>query len=144
MSGRFAIVKKGYDTEAVDRYISTLEAQVDMYREKDMAINNAIVSAQRAADDIIYNAKRQSRVIRESVAKQVMDISLATDHQRRLLTDFAQEYSMIASKYLKVADNADFDNLSRKIDALEEYLTNFSEELTEDLELEKRNADNEN
>ena len=141
MSGRFNLVKKGYDTEAVDRYISTLEAQIEMYREKDKAINNAIVSAQKAADDIILNAKKQSRTIRENTAKQMLDISLSANNQRRLLTDFAAEYSMVAAKYLKVVDNSDFDTLSKKIDTLEEYLTNFSEELAEDLETDKRASD---
>jgi len=141
MSGRFNLVKKGYDTEAVDRYISTLESQLDMYREKEKAINNAIVNAQRAADDIVFNAKKQSRVIRENASKQMMDISLSANKQRNLLTGFASEYSMVAAKYLKVVDNSDFDELSKKIDDLEEYLTTFSEELSEDLEADRRVVD---
>lgn len=138
MSARFNIVKKGYDTEAVDRYISTLEAQVEMYRGKDSAITNAIISAQKAADDIILNAKSQSRTIREEASRQLSDIAQGALKQRQLLSDFAAEYSSLAARYLRIKDDAEFDKVSDKIDALMDYVNNFQDELTEDLELAKR------
>jgi len=143
MSGRFNIVKKGYDTDAVDRYISTLESQIDMYRDKDNAINNAIISAQKAADDIIRNAKAQSRTMREEANRQMSDIAQGALKQRQLLNDFAGEYSSLTARYLRIKDDADFDRVSDKIDALMEYINSFQDELTEDLELDKRKVDEE-
>ena len=143
MSDRFNMVKKGYDPEAVDRYIATLEAQIETYREKDKAINNAIISAQQAADNIILNARNQSRVIRENTVKQMGDISLSVNAQRQMLSEFEREYIAVVSKYLRPTDNEDFVAIGSKIDALESYLADFSDEVSEDLELEKRgpNAD---
>jgi len=138
MSERFVLVKRGYDTEAVERYIATLEAQIDSYREKDKAINNAIVSAQQAADSIVVNAKNQGRTIRENTIKQLTDIALSIGTQKQLLEDFQNEYNTIVSKYLKLTDNEDFKAISAKIDALESYLADFSDEVTEDLEIENR------
>ena len=138
MSQRFELVKRGYDPDAVDRLVQSLEKQVEAYRNKDQAINNAIVSAQQAADDIIANAKNQARLIRENTSKQLADIALSLGTQRRMLSDFATEYSMVVSKYLKAVDNVDFVRITEKIDALDSYLSDFADEVSEDLEIEKR------
>ncbi|MDR2167264.1 MAG: DivIVA domain-containing protein [Clostridiales bacterium] len=138
MAERFELVKKGYEPDAVDRYIAALEAQVASYRGKDKAITNAIISAQQAADTIITNAKSQARLIRENTAKQLGDITLSLNTQRSMLSDFASEYGMVVSKYLRVVDNSDFMGITEKIDALESYLSDFSDEVAEDLEIEKR------
>ena len=144
MSERFNLVKRGYDTEAVDRYIATLEAQVEAYREKDKAINNAIISAQQAADGIIVNAKNQSRAIRENTVKQLSDISLSVNTQRQMLADFATEYESVISRYLKPTDNAEFKAIADKINSLESYLADFSDEVSEDLEFDKKAATDDN
>jgi len=138
MSERFVLVKRGYDTEAVDRYVAVLEAQIDSYRQKDRAINNAIVSAQQAADGIIVNAKNQGRIIRENTVKQLGDITLSINTQKQLLEDFVNEYNYVATKYLKLVDNEDFKAVVSKINALESYLADFSDEVVEDLEIENR------
>jgi len=138
MSERFVLVKRGYDTEAVERYVASLESQIDGYREKDRAINNAIVSAQQAADSIITNAKNQGRIIRENSVKQLTDIALSINTQKQLLEDFVNEYNSVVSKYLKLTDNEDFKAIAAKINALENYLADFSDEITEDLEIETR------
>ncbi|MCL2752564.1 MAG: DivIVA domain-containing protein [Defluviitaleaceae bacterium] len=138
MSERFVLVKRGYDTEAVDYYVTALETQIDNYREKDRAINNAIVSAQQAADSIILNAKNQGRIIRENTVKQLTDIALSVGTQKQLLEDFVNEYNNVVSKYLKLTDNEDFKVIAEKINALESYLSDFSDEVVEDLEIESR------
>jgi len=138
MSQRFELVKRGYDPEPVDRYIQSLETQIAQYRAKDKAINSAIISAQEHADTIIANSKKQGRLIRENTAKQLQDIFESIDTQRGLMADFAAEYDTIVSKYLKAVDNEDFKALSTKIDRLENYLENFVDEISEDLEIEKR------
>jgi cell division septum initiation protein DivIVA len=142
MSQRFELVKRGYEPSAVDRYIDTLEAQVASYRQKDNTITNAIISAQQAADTIVVNAKKQARVIRENTAKQLADITLSLSTQRAMLADFANEYGVIVGKYLKAIDNADFVAVNSKIDALENYLSDFADEVAEDLEIEKKTEEN--
>ena len=140
MPERFSIVKKGYNPVEVDERLSALEEEVRAYREKDDAIRNAIVNAQIAADSIIQNAKNQGRTIRENTAKQLQDVSSSIVTQKRMLADFARDYNEMVSKYLTVTKNEDFKMISKKIDALEEYLKIYSEEVTEDLEIEKKGA----
>jgi DivIVA domain-containing protein len=138
MSERFNIVKRGYDPAEVDQYISSLQARIREYEEKDKAINNALVSAQQAADGIIVNAKNQGRVIKENTAKQLNDIAMSISTQRQMLADFANAYFSVVSRYLKPMDNAEFKAINEKINALESYLTDFSDEISEDLEIGKR------
>ena len=142
MSGKFAYVKKGYDPIAVDSYIMALEVEVKTHRENDEIIRNAIVSAQQAADGIIQNAKNQGRHIREKTAKQLEDVAFSVSQQRRMLADFARDYGNIVTKYLKITEDVDFQAVNAKIDALENYLKGFSDEIHEDLEAERRSVDN--
>jgi len=143
MSGRFELVKKGYDPNGVDNYIAGLEAQIAGYKSKDKAITNAIISAQQHADTIIANAKNQSRIIRENTAKQLSDIFDSINYQRKILADFEYEYGMVIQKYLKVVDHDDFRAVKLKVDHLETYLADFADEVTEDLEMDKRTPQDE-
>ena len=137
MPERFSYVKRGYDPEAVDKYLEKTEIELKSYREKSAVINDAIISAQQAADNIIQNAKNQGRIIRESTAKQLEDIFLSVSTQRQLLTGFVQEYDILAKKYFKIAENEDFIAVSAKVDALENFLRTYTEEVSEDLEIDK-------
>ena len=140
MSDRFNIVKKGYDPRSVDVHIETLENELRTYKEKDALITQAIVSAQQAAEGIIINAKKQGAAMRENTAKQLADITASIKTQRQMLSEFAYEYNSIVSKYLQVVDSSDFRMINEKIDALEAFLRNFSDEVAEDLEIEKMAA----
>jgi len=138
MSGRFNIVKKGYDPTEVEYHIASLEAQLKTYREKDAIINQAIISAQAAADSIVINAKNQGRTIREDIAKQLEDVSLSVTTTRLLMNNFISEYNTIVSKYLKVIDNDDFKSISEKVDSMEAYLKDFTQEVNEDMQMQER------
>ena len=139
MSDRFNRVKKnGYDPAEVDQFIQELEAQIKIYKEKDATIHQAIISAQTAADNIVKNAKNQGRTIRENIAKQLEDVSLSISTQKLMLFNFVKEYNAVMAKYLRVVDNEDFQEISEKIDAMEAYLRDFSQEVHEDLQIERR------
>jgi len=139
MSGRFNYVKKGgYDPAEVEHYIGELESQLKYYRDRDATINQAIISAQAAADSIVQNAKNQGRTIRENVAKQLEDVSLSISSQKLLLNNFVNDYNTVISKYLRVIDDEDFKQISEKIDSMEAFLRDFSQEVHEDLQIERR------
>ena len=138
MPDKFSYVKRGYDPAAVDRYIEMLEMELRNHKAKDAVINNAIVSAQQAADAIVKNAKNQGRAMRANTAKQLEDLTIAISGQKQWLSDFAQEYNNVVSKYLQIVNNDDFQVLNTKIDALEGFLRSFSEEVNEDLEMENQ------
>ncbi|MCL2397299.1 MAG: DivIVA domain-containing protein [Defluviitaleaceae bacterium] len=140
MPDKFGYVKRGYDPAAVDARIEKLEAEIKAMKDRETIINTAIVSAQQASVDIVKNAKNQGRIIRENTAKQLEDIATSVDSQRQLLGDFTREYNAVAEKYLKFADSDEFKAAFKKIDELESMLRNYSEEVTEDLEIEKKAA----
>ena len=142
MSGRFTHVKKGgYDPAEVEHYVGELEKQLKYYRDRDATINQAIISAQAAADNIVQNAKNQGRTIREHVAKQLEDVSLSISSQKQMLSSFARDYNTVISKYLRVIDDEDFKDINEKIDSMEAFLRDFSQEVHEDLQIERRMND---
>ena len=59
---QFTYVKRGYDPEEVEKYITTLEQVIKSYKDKDNAIKNAIISAQVAADNVVKNARLQADI----------------------------------------------------------------------------------
>ena len=139
MAGRFNHVKRGgYDPAEVEHYIRELENQLKYYRDRDSTINQAIISAQAAAEGIVQNAKNQGRTIRENVAKQLEDVSLSIATQKTLLSDFVRDYNTVISKYLRVIDDEDFREINEKIDSMEAFLRDFSQEVHEDLQIERR------
>ena len=139
MTGRFNYVRKGgYDPAEVEHYIGELERQLKFYRDKDATINQAIISAQAAADNIVQNAKNQGRTIRENVASQLEDVSISISSQKTMLSNFVRDYDAILSKYLRVIDDEDFKGIVEKIDSIEAYLRDFSQEVHEDLQIERR------
>jgi len=138
MPDRFNIVKKGYDPAAVDQYINHLEAELKSHRDKSGVINQAIVSAQQAADNIILNAKNQGRAMKEDTSRQLGEIAASVHAQRQLLNDFVREYNATVSKYLNAMDSQDLKMVSGKIDALETFLHSFAEEVKDDLQVEKK------
>jgi len=138
MPDKFIYVKKGYDPQAVDRYIDALEMELKTHRDKNATINHAIVSAQQAADTIIKNAKNQGRAMRASTAKQLEDLTLALASKKQWVADFVDEYNTVVAKYLRATESDDFRAINEKIDGLDNFLRSFSEEINEDLEIENK------
>ena len=97
---KFAIVRKGYDPDAVDDYIRKLEIKlaeqeevvknceddvahlsdaIESYKIKEAAINNAIINAQISADNILLNAKNAAENIVNNARNQAQIIEEETD-----------------------------------------------------------------
>lgn len=127
MPNRFEVVKRGYDIDEVDEYIEKLESVVKSYKDKDSAIKNAILSAQVAADSIIRNAKNRSFEMKETAVKKVDDIVASIAVQKKMLKEFQEEYNRQISKYLHEVSEKDIAAITKKIEALESYLTKFTE-----------------
>lgn len=128
MPNRFNVEKKGgYDIDEVDEYIEKLESVVKSYKDKDSAIKNAILSAQVAADSIIRNAKNRSYEMKENSVKKIQDIVASVAVQKKMLKDFQEEYNRQIAKYVHDVNEKDFAAIAKKIEALEIYLTKYSE-----------------
>ncbi|MCL1986537.1 MAG: DivIVA domain-containing protein [Firmicutes bacterium] len=100
MADKFYIVKKGYDTVAVDEHIKrcdeymshleqtikeykikikTLEDRLNSYTTKEAAINNAIINSQISADNMLLNAKSAAETIIQNAKKQAQATEDAVD-----------------------------------------------------------------
>ena len=124
---QFSIVKRGYDPEEVDRYITTLEHVIKSYKEKDNAIKNAIISSQVAADNIIANARQMAVGIKSDIAKQLSYITEAVDMQRVKIRAFQDVYSSLVQKYLRDIDISEMNELMQRLNDLERIVTNLDE-----------------
>jgi len=154
MSNKFEVVRKGYEPSAVDdyvrrtdEYIDRLESEVknhklaandamnalQAYREKEAAINNAIINAQISADTILLNAKNAADSIMKNAKvqaeragiefdKRIEDIKRSITPQRQMLQNFKYEYNAMISKYLRTIQDEDFATVNEGISALEEYI----------------------
>ena len=127
MADKFNIVKKGYDIAEVDEYVNTLEEIVKSYKEKDSAIKNALISAQLAADNIVQNAKNRSVEMKDISVKQLYDILSSLDRQKEMLDVFQKEYEVQIQKYLKQIIPEDIQAIRSKIDALEGFISKFTQ-----------------
>ena len=125
---QFSIVRRGYDPEEVDRYITTLEHVIKSYKEKDNAIKNAIISSQVAADRIIADAKNTAGEMKSKIAKQLSYITEAVDIQRVRVKAFQDVYSSLVQKYLKEMDTSEISELMEKLNDLERIVTDIDEQ----------------
>ena len=130
MSERFSIVKRGYDVSEVDQYITQLEMVIRSYKEKDNAINNALISAQIAANNIINDANKSAGVMKVGAIAKLDAITASISVQKRMVKEFQDDYNRFVIKYLKEINESDILNLYAKIQDLEEYIDGLASDNT--------------
>lgn len=126
----FTIVKKGYDQDEVNEHISKLEEIIKSYKDKDVAIKNAIVSAQVAADNIIKNAELQSTSYKLKAIEDLSDIQNRISMQKEKLVNFKNDYDTMVKKYISTIDNNDVEAINRKIDSINQDFKKIHTTLT--------------
>ena len=144
MEQQFTYVKRGYDPEEVNRYITTLEQVIKSYKDKDNAIKNAIISAQIAADNVIRNAHLQAENYKIKIDKQLVHVREAVDAERVRLQAFQDVYNGLIRKYLHVVDGSEFSPLQSKLDELDimiQELQEFDVVPDKDITADMDNAD---
>ncbi len=122
MKNTFGIVKKGYNPEEVDKYIEELETVIKSYREKDVAIKNALVNAQIAADNIIKNAEIEADTYKLKAVEKLTKVKSSVLVQKNHLDEFKLDYNRLINKYLKDFNEFDLISVESKLDELEDYL----------------------
>jgi len=125
---QFTYVKRGYDPEEVDKYISTLEQVIKSYKDKDNAIKNAIISAQVAADNMIKNAKAQADEYKAQIGRELEKAREEVGRQRMRVQAFQDVYSGLVRKYLLEIEGTDMGNLYARLDDIERMLSHFMDE----------------
>ncbi len=125
----FSIVKKGFDPDEVNEYISKLEDVIKSYKEKDVAIKNAIVSAQVAADNIVKNAELEAMSKKYKTMEMLNAMQSDMTKQKAILKTFQADYNSLVKKYLVDFNDVEFLSLFNKMNELEENLAQASNKL---------------
>jgi cell division septum initiation protein DivIVA len=123
MPEKFTVVKKGYDTFEVDRYVESIEEVVKSYKDKDASIKNAILNAQIAADNIVKNAERQAEEMQKEAAAKLEGITRSVQELKNLVDSFEEDYNAFLHKYLSEFDNSGAVKLRAALGKLDDYLT---------------------
>ena len=110
----------------VDQYITQLEAVIRSYKEKDSAINNALISAQIMANNIINDANKNAGVMKVGAVTKLDAIIASIAVQKRMVKDFHDDYNRLVSKYLTEFNDSDILNLYSRIHDLEEYMLSLA------------------
>lgn len=139
----FSIVKKGYEPREVDSYIKKLEDVILSYKEKDVAIKNAIISAQIAADNIVKNAELEAMSHKVKAIEDLKEIQINILSEKNKLDSFQREYSELINKYLINLDNNQIIKVNEKIDLIVNDFNNIHNKLTgnEKKDIDKKNEE---
>ena len=119
---QFTIVRRGYDPEEVDKYVSTLEQVIKSYKDKDNAIKNAIISAQVAADNMVKNAKMQADEYKAQIVRELGKVSIEVERQRVKLQAFNDIYTSLVRKYLTEPRENDMRDLFARLDDVDKII----------------------
>lgn len=140
----FSVVKKGYDQDEVNEYISKLEEVINSYKEKDIAIKNAIISAQIAADNIVENAEIESKNKRNATAEILKNLKEDIGKYESVLNSFQSDYNGLIKKYLTNVNDAEFKIAFDKLYALKASIGVVEDKLDDktDDEIKKHDEDN--
>jgi len=123
----FSMVKRGYDPEQVEKYIGQLERNIQGYKEKDLAISNAILNAQVAADNIVRNANIRAEDILKEALERLDVIHKSVEKQKQVVKNFQDDYTDLVNRYLKTIQTKDFLEIFQSISELENYLVSFAD-----------------
>ena len=116
---QFTFVKRGYDPEEVDKYITTLEQVIKSYKDKDNAIKNTMISAQVAADNLVRNAQSEAESYKLQIGKQIVGMRASLDRQRDSLQDLQDAYTNSVRKCIQELENFDMNNIFARLDEMD-------------------------
>ncbi len=116
-SKEFKKVMRGYDIEEVDQFldeiivdfekmqreldvlknqISSYSENMNTYREKELSLNNVMLSAQRFADQLTLDAERKAA---EIIAKAERDAEKIVGDTQAKYNQVLADYAMLANRY---------------------------------------------
>ena len=112
MDGKFTIVKKGYHTVEVDDYINSLEAIIKSYKDKEAAIQNALINAEISAQAIIGSAKNEALEIIKNVNGQIEAAACSISAQKNIIEAFKEDYIALVMKHLQKMNSEEMTQIS--------------------------------
>ncbi|MCD7855323.1 MAG: DivIVA domain-containing protein [Clostridiales bacterium] len=117
----FKIVRKGYDTFEVNRFIENLQKQIDEYKTKENYINQAMISAEIAASDLkARTEKEREDIISKAKAEAAEEVEKAKAEGERLLSKTHNQIALIHQR-----EAAKLEDLKIYMEDKIEYLAKF-------------------
>jgi cell division initiation protein len=137
-AARFPIVRKGYDTGAVDAMLKTAAAELqslirevqelkrqheteqkelELYRRKESTLADALILAQKAADEtranahkeaelILEHAKRQAEDSRRSAGDELAELERKIEQRARDKANFEARFRSLLQEYLRALEES--------------------------------------
>ncbi len=130
MQYEFAIVRKGYDKEQVEEYISELLATIERYKFKEEQTRDLVKLAEDKAKKIVEDAKDEAVRVAKEESDKIIDgaysklysIQETMQEQRTLLNDFRKDYNRFILKYVNEVNKRNFVHLQTSVDTIETYI----------------------
>jgi len=119
---RYPLVKRGYDPEAVDNDIQTLENVIKSYKDKDNAIKNAIISAQVAADNMIKNAKMQADEYKAQIVRELDNVRREVARERLKVQEFQNTYESLILRHLTPIDKTEVSGINSRLNEIDRLI----------------------
>lgn len=118
----FSIVRKGYNPEEVDRRIKELENMLEYYKERESAINKAVVNAEITAENIIEDAKVKAKDIEREALNRLHEIKDKAILTKEKLEIFQKKYNILIQDYLVTLRSDELVDLFNQLEDISDFL----------------------
>lgn len=122
MNRDFPIVRKGYDQHQVTRYIEELENSLSYYKERETAINKAVINAEVTAENIIEEANKKARDMELKARHQLTEVKEKTLEVKEKLEIFQKKYNILIQDYLVTLRSDELVDLFNQLDDIADFL----------------------
>lgn len=122
----FKKVRKGYDPKEVDEYIYKLQETIHNYQMNEQTINQAIIQAEKAAQNIIAEATFKASQLEEDAKGQLASLEKQLKQIRMKVDAFQTQYNQMMHRYIIHINNDDFSDLYNSIDILSKTIQTAS------------------
>ncbi len=122
----FKRVRKGYDPKEVDAYIYKLQETIHNYQLNERTINQAIIQAEKAAQNIIAEAESKAKCLEDDANIQLESLEKQLKQIRMKVDAFQTQYNQLLHRYIINMNNDDFSALYDSIDVLSQTIQKTS------------------
>lgn len=118
MATSFTMIKKGYDPQEVQNYISLLEKQLAEYKSKEQFISQALVEAQVSAKNVIQQAETQAAQIEKDALEKLQNVRDKIHQSKEKLYQFEEDYSSFIKRFSSSFSEDELNKLLSSLDRI--------------------------
>lgn len=135
MRQNFSTVRKGYNPEEVEKYISELENIIDYYKERESAITKAVINAEVTAENIVDDARVKAQDIEREALNRLNDVKEKTIQTKEKLEVFQKKYNILIQDYLVTLRSEEMVDLFDQLDEITDFLEVRDNKDTKEIEI---------